>query len=421
MKQLDADFFTHRDKRDTFDVKSSFLKLLYTIQNQKGLIIFISFSVLCVTVLYMQIWPPVFKAEVILRFEADNDPQRSDFYQQWNVFRRDSLTDEALLITSPPVLIKVIKRLELSYEDVYHPFASYVTHLWGQSSIGKSYRKFKNMILGNPNSIQALTQNERERMKVLKDFKASVSLSPISESNIGLLVVRGPSAYVATIANTVVDVYLEMRRTRFVQEAEEAYNALASEASRAYDELHNVETRMTNYFEKNGLIMAYEKDRTALQQWLQLQQSIIDLESIVASHRESLAVVEQQLTQEQRSITSARLYQKNTLENQLTQLLLQHRDALEHFQANSPEIQFINNQISSVRKLMKDQGSVIQESSTEVINSTFETLRTRRAQIESDLEGALAALNVKHAAEQTMRKNLETLPQKMYIENSLER
>lgn len=80
---------------------------------------------------YIWIWPPTFQATVMLMADSDKDIQRTSFYQGWNVFRREGLTDESTLMVSTPTLKEVVRRLDLKYDDVYHPFFNYVIHLWG--------------------------------------------------------------------------------------------------------------------------------------------------------------------------------------------------------------------------------------------------------------------------------------------------
>ena len=153
---------------------------------------------------------------------SDQDLQRDAFYQQWNIFRKDNVQDEALFITTKSILKKVILEMDLSYDEIYHPFLSYAVHLWGESWIGKNYRKIKYSIFPKKKGPYSPTEEEIKFGKILSDFKKGVEIKTVGESNIGLLIVKGSTPRVAEIANKIIDIYLESRIERFLDEAPES-------------------------------------------------------------------------------------------------------------------------------------------------------------------------------------------------------
>jgi hypothetical protein len=100
--------------------------------------------------LYLSVWPATWQAEVMVAVDAETDQQRAAFYTGWNTFRREGLNDEGTLMIAPPMLREVQAKLNLRYEDMWHPFTSYATHLWGESWVGQNYRKVKAFVLGRP-------------------------------------------------------------------------------------------------------------------------------------------------------------------------------------------------------------------------------------------------------------------------------
>jgi len=121
----------HIPEADTFDLRKSWDFLRQSVLGHKLLIGLTSVIAVGVMLLYIIVWPAVFSAEVLVLAEAPEDRQRESFYSHWAVFRSTHLPDEVQLITSRAVLVKTVDRLNLSFDDVYHPFMSYAAYLWG--------------------------------------------------------------------------------------------------------------------------------------------------------------------------------------------------------------------------------------------------------------------------------------------------
>ena len=164
------------------------------------------------------------------------------------------------MMTSGVVIGQVVDKLGLRYEDVYHTTLNHIGYLWGESLIGKTYRKVKAWLFPKK-TIYTLTPEEFERAKTIVSFKNGVFLRVVPETNVGALVVRGPSPRVADIANTMIDLYMEDRKIRMLEEADTAYNALKAEADKALNELREFEKTLEAHYQENNMLLAFEKDK----------------------------------------------------------------------------------------------------------------------------------------------------------------
>ena len=131
---------------DTFDIKRSLGRLCQASREHKWLVLIVCLLTLGLTTVYVVYWQPIFVTKATLVAERDTDEARDTFYVSWNVFRKEDPRTEVELMTSAAVLKEVIKREELTYDDVYHPPLSHLAHLWGQSSVGKFYRGIKKKV-----------------------------------------------------------------------------------------------------------------------------------------------------------------------------------------------------------------------------------------------------------------------------------
>jgi uncharacterized protein involved in exopolysaccharide biosynthesis len=410
---------------DAFDVRKSWEGIKHACYGHKLLILITCLLTLAVVVAYIVIWPPVYQGVVMLAADSDKDMHRDDFYQFWNVFRKDHLPDEGHLMTSAPVIEKVVDQLELTYTDVYHPFLSHATYLWTESTVGKTYRRAKAAIFPKDPSPYAPTPEEIDRARTIHDFQRGVVLDAIPETNIGRLIVRGPSPRVAQIADTVIKTYLDERQMRHVREAEKAYESLYPEVEKARTELDDVELAIEKYYAENSILLMFEKDKVEIAQWLEMQGSIVETESVIATLQKSLEEINAQLEREEREVVSSRVFQQNglraSLKDRLTQLELSQNEVLARFRPESPEAREIDEQITLVKSMIEQEQEMNEFQTSRVMSATRETLRQRKGQLEADLEGARAGLEIRLAATDAMEGRVSAVPEKMKVSRELGR
>lgn len=223
----------YRPEADTFEVRAAVNRVLDAVRKHRLLILLT--CVFCVALVwaYAKLFPPVFRAEVLVRAEADDDKAREMFYSQWNTFRKLELSSERELMTSSPVVRQVVTQLHLGYDDVHHTHLKQITYLWSKSAIGNAYRAVKKWLFPPTPAPFEPTPEEVEFSKTVKGFQDGAALEPVPDSHVGYLVVQGPNDRVAEYANTLIDEYMKYRRQMYVDEAETAYKTLSEEVERA--------------------------------------------------------------------------------------------------------------------------------------------------------------------------------------------
>lgn len=413
----------HNPEADNFDFKSSLDSMWHSIFSHIGVVLAIVAVCILLVLGYLKLWPPVFEARVVVAANAETDMQRNAFYQTWNIFRREAAQDEVILMTSDPVLRRVITELDLQYEEVYHPFMSQVVHIWGESWIGSNYRKVKYRFFPPAPPPPGLTEEMIEQGKILKDFRSAVQVTPIGEANVALLNVKGPTPRVAEVANKVIEVYLDERRKRYVEEAELARAVLQEETDRAYEELRQVENELEDFFAENSLLLAFEKDRVQLSQWLALEDEIMKLQATEAQLKETIRTLESQLQAEGLALGNMDVTQDNILllRQQKLQLEIQLNQQRQRFLPDSKEVRSLETQIADLEGIISSQESALGTQESKAQNQFYENVRLRIAQIESDLAGTQAALRSKQALFEEQRPFMAELPYKMNRTNDLQR
>jgi uncharacterized protein involved in exopolysaccharide biosynthesis len=406
---------------DTFRFRGSLAMVRHAMFAHLWLVLATSALATGLVVLYIWIWPPTYQAEVMIAADSEKDLQRQAFYQGWNIFRREGLTDESTLMVSPPVLKQTILKLDLRYEDVYHPFVSYATHLWSVSWVGNHYRAAKAWFFPPKANKYTPTPEEIEKGKVLKDFQQSVAVRQMGDASIGLLVVQGSNQRVAEIANTLIDTYLAVRRDGFVQEAQQAYDSLKLEGDRMAVELAEHGKRMEKFRSKSGMLLMYEKDRVQMGQWLTLQSDVNSLGAQIAENEHMLEVITAQVAGEGAHMGSDHSFADTAAKERLTRLEAQLGNARQLFQPGSPEVRDVEEQIALVKKEVQQGTSPVVIRNSASVSTAYETLRIRQQSLESTLAGERAALAAKQAEFNAMSAAMHRLPQVMETNHELER
>jgi len=411
----------HHPEADSFQFEGAFHTITQAVKGYKWVVLATILTTTLLVGAYIWIWPPVFEAEVMVAVDSDKDVQRTAFYQGWNIFRKDGLTEEGVLITSPQVLREVMRRLDLRYEDVYHPFSRYAIHLWTQSWVGRHYRKFKDWILGKEVNPRAPTPEEIERFKVLSDLKSSISIHPIAESSIGVLAVRASNQRVADIANTIVQVYLEQRRDRFTEEARHAHASLSEEAGKTQAEIDALDRQIRKFRLDSGAVLLFEKDRGQIGQYLTLRGSLADLRAVVAENRAALKVIDAQLAAEAGSLRSDRMFKEDAHKDRLPKLETALLAARQSFQPTSREVRDLEEQIREAQLAIAGNAQSVVVRNSAKVGDNYEVLLAKRLTAEAALQGAMSAIESKKEDLASMSQLLDKIPEKMQVNHELER
>ena len=420
MRANDVEAVPHVPEADSFQVRASLDAIRHAVRTHLGLIVLITLAAVGLVSAYVWVWPPIYQSEIMVAADSDKDTQRTAFYQGWNVFRRDSLADEATLMTAQPILEEVVRRLHLRYDDVYHPFTNYVIHLWGESWIGRHYRRVKALLFPQPPNPYAPTPEQIAQYEVLRDFKEGVSVRQIGEASIGLLTVNGSNQRVSEIANAIVDVYLEQRRARFLKEAEQAYASLHEEHDKAMRDLDQLDKELEKFRADNGMLLLFEKDRVQIGQWVELRAAITELQAQIAEGTHALEVVDGQLARESRSISSDTMFKANAYKERLAKLELELAAARQLYRPDSKEVRDVEQQIA-IAQAGLDHGAPTVVRNTELVSDSYEKLRAKKLALEAQLAGARASLAVKTAAAARMQEVLDRIPRNMQLNHEFER
>ncbi len=410
----------HNPEADSFELRVTLGNLRQAVQARFWVVVFTTLIATALVVAYIMVWPSTYEVEVMIAAESDKDVHRNTFYSNWNVFRREGLADEGALMTSLPVLKETVRRLDLKYEDVYHPFFSYVTHLWGESWLGQTYRKVKAWFLPPRRGKYEATPEEIEQFKVLADFRKGVSMEPVRDANIGLLVVKASSPRAAEIANTMVDVYLEQRRARQVAEAQSAHDALMLEVAKAQAEVGILDKDVAKYRRDNGILFQFEKEKVEVGQYQGLRLAVAELEANVAAKEKMLETVERDLATEGAVIGSERIFKDTAVQDRVTKLEAQLSQTRQLYQPNSREVREIEEQIR-IAMAGVDRGGSSVVRNTARVGEAYELLRARKADLTAQLAGDRISLVEKKKEFARMGASVNQLPEKIKVSHEFER
>lgn len=411
----------HRPEEDSFQVGASLRALRHALVTHWAVVIATTLLTTGLVASYMWVWPPVFQVSVLIAATSEKDASRSSFYSGWNVFRQELLADEGAMLTSGPVLKETIRRLDLRYDDVYHPFLSYLTHLWSKSAVGNAYRKVKYWIFPRTPGPYDPTPEQIEAFKVFSDFRDGVSIEQVKEASMGLLTVKGSSQRVAEIANTMAETYLDLRRERQIGEAKQAQESLAQEVAKIHQELARLDKDVAKFRRDNSLLLQYEKDKVQIGNFESRRLAVGQLEANIAEKEEALRSVERNLALEGAFINSARVFKDTAAQERLAKLESQLAQARQLFQPGSREVRELEEEIRiAMADVERNNASGVVRNAARVSDS-YEVLRARKVTLESQLAGDRASLRKKKEELERERVLLQSLPDKLKVNHEFER
>ncbi len=411
----------HRPEADSFQVGASLGGLRQALVSHWVVVVATTLLTTGLVSLYMWVWPPVFQVSVMIAADSEKDASRSSFYSGWNVFRQELLADEGTMLTSAPVLKETIRRLDLKYEEVYHPFLSYLTHLWSVSSVGNTYRKVKSWFFPKKPGPYDPTPEQIEAFKVFSDFRDGVRIEQVKETSIGLLTVKASTPRVAEMANTMADTYLDLRRERQIKEATQAQASLTEEVNRIQSELAKLDRDVAKFRKSNSLLLQYEKDKVQIGNFESRRLAVGELEARIAEKEDTLRSVERNLATEGEFLDSSRVFKDSAAQDRVTKLEIQLGQARQLYQPDAREVRELEDQIRlAMADIEGKNRSVVVRNATRVSDS-FEVLRARKAVLESQIAGDRASLGKKREELERERRLLENLPDKLKVNHEFER
>lgn len=411
----------HRPDADSFQIGASLRALRHALAAHWVVVLATTVLTAGFVALYIWIWPPTFQATVVIAATSEKDASRASFYSGWNVFRQELLADEGAHLVSAPVLKETIRRLDLKYDDVYHPFTSYLTHLWSKSEVGNAYRKVKSWFFPKKPSPYDPTPEQIEAFKVFADFRDGVKVEQVKETSMGMLTVKGSSQRVAEIANTMAEAYLDLRRERQIGEAQQAQESLAQEVGKIQEDLAKLDREIARFRRDNSLLLQYEKDKVQIGNFESRRLGVGQLEATIAEKEDALRSVERNLAVEGEYISSARVFKDTAAQDRLAKLEMQLGQARQLFQPGAREVRELEEEIRlAMAELERSDSPVVVRNATRVSDS-YEVLRARKVALESQIAGDRAALLKKKDELERERRLLQNLPEKLKINHEFER
>ncbi|MDT0593766.1 GumC family protein [Glaciecola petra] len=399
---------------DMFDFNSLLQGLIETILVNKRLVAITTIFVIFLAALYQFVWPPIYRAEAVIMVERSEDAERDSFYKEWNLFRKNDARTEIELMKSGTVLKRVIEKENLGFDDVYHPVMSQISHFWEISYPGMAYKEVKSWILG-PSEVDALTPEQKELGKTIRDLRAGLQVQTAGDILIGEVYAKGPHPRIYQITNTWIDTYMEWRMESLEEEAKRSIDALTQHIDKVHAEILETSTQRVKFLNENNLVFDFVRETQQVEKLVNLETEISATDTRLDTLRSSLIEINRQLADmpEQRIVSSTKeasgvresaKSKKLELEAKLVTDLIRYR-------ADSPEIELLLSQIAGLDSLINNSESTSEASTTTAINQVWLELKRRKSNIETELSGLTAGLASMKTIQADMVESLTRAPE----------
>lgn len=399
---------------DTFDIRGTAERIIVATRNNKYLVLWVCLGTLLLTMIYVHVWPPIFKVEASLVAERDTDTARDAFYVNWNVFRKDDSRTEIELLTSAAVLKDVVLEQHLSFDDVYHPMISQLTYFWETSWIGKHYKAVKAYILGAEK--QDIPPDQVLLGKTIADLAAGITVTPVGDSTMGRVTLKGPNKKVTTTANAIIDVFLRHRAQTHLDEATRSYEILMKETDGARRELEDIGQKRVVYAEANGLTFDFQREIALLKQRTDVEGTMGAELARIKSIEASLQEIGTELAKEPATTTTSRTMEANSVREAAKMKRLELESILiatrQKYREDSPEVEQMVSQLARLDAVIARTDESVLRASTEGLNSLRQELLTNRNSLTVQLAGARSEMAAMKANDLSLAHSLQNVPGK---------
>ena len=412
----------HRDP-DTFDVRGTVERVIIAARYNEYLVLGVCLAVLALTVIYVYVWPPIYKVEATLVAERDTDAARDAFYVNWNIFRKDDSRTEIELVTSAKVLKEVVEEQHLTFDDVYHPVMSQLSYFWESSWIGKHYKAVKAKLFGSED--QDIPPDQVLLGKTIADLAMGITVVPVGDSTMGKLTLKGPNKKVTRIANAIIDTYLKQRAQTHLDEAQRSYEILTQETAAARAELEEVGQKRVAFAEKNGLTFDFQREVQQVKQRADLEGTMESEKARVKSLEASLRQIDAELAKEPATTTVSKTTEVNSVKEAARLKRLEIESVLiatrARYREDSPEVQQLVADLAKVDAVIARSDESVQRSATEGLNQVRQQLLTNRNSLSVELQGARSGLAAMEATDSSLVHSLQDVPDKQNTLRDLDR
>ncbi len=396
---------------DVFDIRIFTVTLWHAIRHHKALVVAVTIALLVLVQAYVMIWPPIYQVEARIAAERELDPSRDTFYSNWQTFRKFDGRDEIGFITSGDVLNDVVRKLNLKYDDVYHPFMSHASYLWEKSWPGRTYKQLKRQLLPDPDDQPT---DNMELGRILGDLRAGINVTQEQDMHIATVTVKAPSRRASEIANTLLDSYLERRAQWNSEEAKKAYDALSQQMTTAWAELVLIRDRRMKFNQSNGLYLQFQKDTQDLKELTDVETDLANQRTKISALEASQREVQLQLAKEPETRTVSTVQEASSVRDNLRTKRLDLETTLaqvkNRYKSDSPEVREIEQDLAEIKKLLAAEPAQIERSRTDGISALHQHLRTSDTQLGSDVAGARAAFSRLEERAASLRQRVNRLP-----------
>jgi len=407
-------FAGYRDP-DTFDVRGALRGLTEAARRYKWLVAASCAVSLSLTTAYVLLFPPTFvvKSQVMVEKAVDNS--RDSFYSTWAVFRKDDPRTEIELMTAPALIAEVVKKEGLKYDDVYHPTTAHLARMWRNSLPGRTYRGIKESLFPKTPDQDAPTQEDIQLGETVTGMQSGIKVTPVADSSIGEITVKGPTRRVARITNTLVNTYLERRSERFRAEAQRNLDALDQEVSAAAKEASEISGQRLAFLRSHSLSFDLGKESQQLTKLVELEDGVAANRAKVASLKASLRLVESQMSAEPATRTASTTVEQNTVRESAKLKRLDLETGLislrSVYREDSPEVREVRENIAELDRLISREPEKVEKLATVALNSTRQDLVLSRNSLQSQLQGIEAGLAVMEDTQKDLRARIGKVPE----------
>jgi uncharacterized protein involved in exopolysaccharide biosynthesis/Mrp family chromosome partitioning ATPase len=338
----------------------------------------------------------IYRAEVRLLIQTSrtpftmSTPLTGQVYTPTDISQKDDVATEVQIFTSPILLDKLV-------------------HQFGEERVMEGMRGRWDWLMELPSSLVKSIfglKSESLHNQAVRKLNVGLSVEGVRQTHVFVATLESPKPdFAAEALNALVDIYMDHHL--IVRKGKGSHEFFDEQTAQMNSSLHDAELRLQSFKDKWNIVSIEDQKRHLLQQVTQTEGALRESQVAAAETDVRIIQLRERLEGQQEAIPLTNVSERNPLQDQLKNRLLQMELEYAQYVPDSPAAGELQREMAAVRARLQAESAKVTGAATSGVNQTYqelkknlvmeesrkESLRPRLAELSKQLKAYRDALN----------------------------
>lgn len=338
----------------------------------------------------------IYRAEVRLLIQSSRTPftmsttLTGQVYTPTDIGQKDDVATEVQIFTSPALLDKLVRQ-------------------FGEEQVMEGMRGRWDWLIELPGSLVKnifWLKHESLHNQAVRKLEAGLSVEGVRQTHVFVAKLESPQPdFAAEALNALVDIYLDHHL--IVRKGKGSHEFFDEQTAQMSSSLREAELRLQSFKDKWNIVSIEDQKRHLLQQVTQTEGALRESQVAAAETDVRITKLRERLEGQQEAIPLTNVSERNPLQDQLKNRLMQMELEYAQYVPDSPAAGDLQREMAAVRARLQSESTKVTGAATSGVNQTYqdlkkslvmeesrkESLRPRLTELSKQLKGYRDALN----------------------------